>query len=292
MTFSLIMATIGRQTEVRRFLESLAAQPHRDFELIVADQNESNEVELLCQEYSSTMDIKCLHLDRAGLSFARNAGLRVAQGDVVAFPDDDCEYPPSLLDDVREWLDGHPEADLLAGTTRDRATARITVARYDAEAGPINCNNVWRRQTSCSIFVRRQVFDSVGLFDERLGLPDGAAEDADIVLRAVEAGYRTWYFPDIIVYHPRPLGQLGPSALARAYRYGFGIGAVFGKHIVARRNFRMIPQLLAHLLRPLGGCLLYSLVDPTRSRYYLRCLAGRISGFVRYRASPRRLEGS
>ena len=44
MSFSLIMATLGRTDEPRRFLDSLESQTFRDFELILADQNDDDRI--------------------------------------------------------------------------------------------------------------------------------------------------------------------------------------------------------------------------------------------------------
>ena len=97
MRFSLIMGTYGRGEVICGFLESLKNQNYDNFELIVVDQNPDDQVEKICRGYSSHFEIKYLETDKPGLSHARNIGLKHISGDIVTFPDDDCEYPPGSL---------------------------------------------------------------------------------------------------------------------------------------------------------------------------------------------------
>src|SRR5208282_276228 len=58
-----------------------------------------------------------------GLSHARNVGLDAATGEVLAFPDDDCRYSPSLLRQVRAFFRANPGYSLLSAGVRDSSGA-------------------------------------------------------------------------------------------------------------------------------------------------------------------------
>lgn len=287
MKFSLIMATIGRHSEVRRFLESLQRQSHRDFELIVIDQNRTEMVESLCREYAENIEIRYSRLDRPGVSCARNAGLAMSGGHVIAFPDDDCEYPEHLLAQVEERLISEPKIDGITGVSRDKDTGNFSVCKFHPAGGLVTSQNIWFRHICASIFLRRRVPDSLGKFDEQLGIgaPFGSGEETDLLLRAVREGFNILYCPDIIVYHPDPTPRYDFKARERAYHYGLGNGAVFCKHLLHYRTYQMLPQAAAHVIRPLGGSLLFALSNPARSRFYIQSLKGRVKGFLQYRAS-------
>ncbi|RKY19947.1 MAG: glycosyltransferase family 2 protein, partial [Planctomycetota bacterium] len=94
MKFSLIMGTYGRDKILRSFLESLRKQTYRDFKFIIVDQNTDYRIKRICDEYSLDFEIRYIRADKPGLSHARNIGLKHISDGIIAFPDDDCEYPP------------------------------------------------------------------------------------------------------------------------------------------------------------------------------------------------------
>ena len=85
MRFSLVLATVGRTDELRRFLAHLDTQTHREFELVVVDQNKDERLKPILEPYRGKFPI--LHLpSEQGLSRARNVGIEHARGDVIGFP--------------------------------------------------------------------------------------------------------------------------------------------------------------------------------------------------------------
>src|SRR3954452_23531267 len=102
MTFDLVVATVDRVEELDRFLGSLERQSHRSFRVLLVDQNDDDRVEAVVGAHPS-LRMECIRSSR-GLSHARNAALDRLDADVVAFPDDDCIYPPDLLGRVAQRL--------------------------------------------------------------------------------------------------------------------------------------------------------------------------------------------
>jgi glycosyltransferase involved in cell wall biosynthesis len=283
--FSLVLATVGRHEEVRRFLESLRSQARRDVELVVVDQNADDRIERLCREYSADIQIQVIRTAKTNLSRARNVGLCSASGEIIAFPDDDCEYPKDLLTRVAEYLSQHPEIDGITGVTRDSGGCGLPVQRFDHNPGLLEPGNLWRRHTTASMFLRRRVIESVGLFDEQLGVGSafGSGEETDLLLRSLRQGFSIVYRPELAVCHPNPVTRFDARAADRAYNYGLGEGAVLRKHLFGRGGIRLLPRLVSYLVRPLAGCLIYSLPDRGKACYYLARLRGRLNGFARYR---------
>lgn len=227
-TYSLILCTRGRTREPERFLDSLARQTYRRFELIVVDQNDDDRVIRALARVE--LDRPVLHLrTRPGLSHARNQGLCRARGEIVAFPDDDCWYAPELLSQVWQTLGAHPSWDGVTGMAVDER-GRPSTGRWARRAGLLTRYNCWWRGVSFTLFVRRHVVERVGQFDETLGVgaqsPWGSSEEMDYILRALDAGCRIVYCPSLVVGHAHPLGRLDDKAIARAYRYGMGVGRV------------------------------------------------------------------
>jgi GT2 family glycosyltransferase len=245
MTFDLVVATVGRTTELKRFLESLEAQTHRDFHLFVVDQNENDRVTALLPEGSVRLQ------SEPGLSRARNAALPHLTADAVAFPDDDCVYPPDLLERVAARL---APLDGLTGREPWWTTGAAVLTR----------DNLWNRAISFTIFLKRDVVERVGPFDERLGLPSSSGEEIDYLIRALDAGARIEYDPTIVVEHPRKRADV-------ATRDGESIGYVLRKHRYSRKTVARM------LLRPAAGML----VHPHRARFHAATLRGRWRGYRR-----------
>ena len=261
-SFDLVVATVGRVDALDNLLASLDAQTHRDFRVVVVDQNEDDRVAgvlvrheaLSVERYSSP----------PGLSRARNVALEHIRSDVVAFPDDDCVYPDDLLARVAARLADEPELDGLTGRD-DRGD-------WPATPALLTRTNVWNRAISFTAFVRASLVARVGRFDENLGLPQSSGEEIDYLVRAIDAGARIEYDPGLIVRHEameRDLVDLGA-------RDGRSVGYILRKH-------RYPPMAVAGMfVRPLGGAVLaLARNERERARFHLQTLRGRVSGYRR-----------
>ena len=275
LKFSLILATVGRTEELKKFLEHLHMQTYANFELIVVDQNDDDRLVPILKDYKEKFSI--LHLrSKKGLSRARNVGLRYVSGDIVAFPDDDCWYPPDLLERVANFFEEHPGVDGLTGRSVDENLSPSTT-RWDFSKGIINRLNVFKRATSISMFIK--IYNHDECFDETLGVgagtPWGSGEEMDYILRLLEKGQRIYYDPNLFVYHPQVIRQFDALAIQRAFDYSCGMGRLLRKH---RYPLWFVLYLC---IRPIGGMLL-SLLQCNYNRliYHYNVLAGRVRGWL------------
>jgi glycosyltransferase involved in cell wall biosynthesis len=227
MKFSLVLATVGRHDEVARFLASLNAQGYRDFELIVVDQNDDERLVPLLESYREKIPFQHLRSAR-GLSRARNVGLEWVSGDVVAFPDDDCWYPPTLLEKVAGVLKAHLELDGITGRFTDGEGR--SEGRWLDHSTLLNRYNVWRGAISFSIFLRRRVIEAIGQFNASLGVGAGtawgASEETDYLLRSMERGFKLKFMDDLVLHHPVKTVGFDERACTRQQKYEAGIGRV------------------------------------------------------------------
>jgi glycosyltransferase involved in cell wall biosynthesis len=271
---SLILATVGRTGELARFLAHLERQTYREFELIVVDQNPVGVLDPLVRRYRDKFPLLYLRSER-GLSRARNVGLAVADGDIVAFPDDDCWYPPGLLQ--------HVVAKLEASTSLGGVSGRCigpdgeNWSRFDKFAGMINRGNLFRRATAAAMFLRAGVVQDVGLFDESMGAgaetPRRAGEEMDYLLRGLRQGWLLSYDPGLCVYHEPSVREHGQKSWMRARDYGHGFGYLLKKH-----QYPLWFKLYM-ILRAVGGfSLSLARCDFARARYYLCSSMGRAAG--------------
>ena len=268
LSFDLVVATLERSAELERLLASLDEQSHLRFRVLVVDQNGDDRIEGILAAHAG---LDLVHLrSEPGLSRARNLALRGLRGDVVAFPDDDCVYPPDLLERVARRLALEPGLDGLTGRAVDGDGASTASWKHDAAV--LTDTNLWNRAISYTIFLRRALVDRIGAFDERLGLGSGepwsSGEEIDYLVRALRAGARVAYDPELTVIHePRP------GSRATGYRDGASLGYVLGKNRYSAR------EKARRLVRPLGGAALaLARLEPEQARFHLATLRGRIDG--------------
>jgi hypothetical protein len=141
---------------------------------------------------------------RISLSKARNRLLKnqppgaLARFTVVAFPDDDCWYPPGTLAHISREFAQDPVLDFIFcryGSNTDAAGASRQVAP------PLQ--TLIATASSNTIFVRGVVAEATGGFDERLGVgaPHNGGEDTDYALRARTHARKVLFIDEILVGH-------------------------------------------------------------------------------------------
>lgn len=232
-TFSLIVATRHRTAEVRKLLDSLLAQSYGAFDVIIVDQNSDDRLVPVLEAYAQKLQLRHIRSETFGKAAANNVGLRVCQGDIVGFPDDDCWYAPDLLRRIVDGFDTHPAWD---GMTGCEAPSEDFVRndRFDQVAGQVVQGNIMRRHISFAAFFRRRCLDGL-FYDERLGIGAdtiwGSGEETDFILRFIKKGYWVQYDPSLVVYHPDwGKGPYTLAAIAKARRYGMGMGRILHDH--------------------------------------------------------------
>ncbi len=269
MTFDLVVATVDRVEELSRLLTSLESQTHADFRVLLVDQNDDNRLAQVVGAHNA-LEIQRLR-SRRGLSRARNVALRELRADVVAFPDDDCVYPPGLLERVARRLAAQSELDGLTGRAVDDVGR--SSASWAAEPARLTRDNLWNRAISFAIFLRNAVVQQVGEFDEQLGLGSGTAwssgEETEYLVRAVGGGARIEYDPALTVTHDEK-----PVSDSLGAREGASIGYILRKHDYPKRTVTRM------LIRPAGGAVVaLARRDGEGARFQLDTLRGRLRGY-------------
>ena len=284
MKFSLILATVDRVAEVRRFLESLSAQDAQEFELIVVDQNPDDRLVDVLRDFSARCRVTHIRLQQRGVSAARNRGLAAAHGGILGFPDDDCTYAPGLLRAAAELL---ASARTPEERSWDGVVGRVLDLDRDQSAflycgqgrpGPLDLPAAYRLGVIHALFLRTEAVAG-RRFDETLGpgagTPWSSGEDIDYLMRSVAAGNRILHRPELIVRHPNPHAAYGfRDLISREYRYGRSNGLVTGRQLGgAALRLEALPNL--------GWVLLNLVIGRFKSAAYLAVYTvGLTLGFI------------
>ena len=211
MKFSVIIPLYNKAPYIRKALESIFAQTYTDYELIVVDDESTDEsasiVEtMLCevmrlQGYKATrqedgkaedalpnrliaqLPYRLLKQQNAGVSAARNNGVAASNGEYVAFLDADDWWEPTFLEKMAQLIEDYPEAGLYASNYIYYKSGKTRVAVSNIETGYFNYPKVYYEGgampvTSISVVIPRKVLDETG------GFPLGIKLGEDFLLWA------------------------------------------------------------------------------------------------------------
>jgi glycosyltransferase involved in cell wall biosynthesis len=204
---SVIIPTFNRAAFLREAIDSVRAQTEKDFELIVVDDGSTDDTRALVAEYGDR--IRYFVQPNAGVSAARNLGIRHARGKFIAFLDSDDLWLPKKLARQMQWMAAHP--NLLLCYTDEvwiRRGVRVNQKLIHAKAGGWIYPLCLPRCiiSPSSVLLRREVFDAVGWFDEQLPV----CEDYDLWLRAASR-FEVGFIPELLIVkrggHPDQLSQ-------------------------------------------------------------------------------------
>jgi glycosyltransferase involved in cell wall biosynthesis len=227
---SVIMSTYNRGEVLHDAVRSVLAQRPAitpAFELIVVDNNSTDSTPEIVRRFASVDGrVRYLFEPRQGLSYARNAGIREARAQLIAFTDDDVRAEPDWVEAILRAFREHPEADMVGGRvlpvwpapppvwlTRDHWTPLALVDYGEAPAAVTADHPICL--VGANLAFRRSVFDAVGVFAidcQRVKDSIGSLEDHEFLLRLFRVGRHGVYDPRIMLH-----AAIEPNRLARAY---------------------------------------------------------------------------
>lgn len=205
LQFSVVIPLYNKQRYVGRAVESVLAQSHDQFELIVVDDGSTDGSAEVVRNVRDPR-LRLIVQDNGGEAAARNAGIRAATGSHIAFLDADDRWKPDFLAVMRSLIAAHPGAAIY-GTNYEIVDDGSIVPGLDGAGrfvdrdGRLDYASALAHWcfplTSSSICVPAHMFDAVGMFDERLKL----ATDIDMWVRLTLAGPAVFDDRVCAVYH-------------------------------------------------------------------------------------------
>ena len=98
---SVIIPVHNTAPYLRRCIESVRNQTLKDIEIILVDNLSTDDSPSICDEYANIDSrVRVLHLDEAGLSIARNAGIEIATAPYIGFIDSDDYIEPTMYENM------------------------------------------------------------------------------------------------------------------------------------------------------------------------------------------------
>ena len=283
MRISAIIATFGRDIELKNLLTSITRQNYNEFEVIIIDQNRDNRVDKIIQKMDvSQKKLKIIKQQRNHLSKARNRGIKQASGDIYFFPDDDSIIPENFFLKIIEQFKKDTSIDFISVPVLETGH---DLSKFDTETyKKINIKNARTLTTATSILFKKHIITDIKSFDTHFGL--GAvfesSEDLDFVLRTLYKGYVGCFYTDTFVIHKNPVTAYNANTAQRAYRYNRGFGGLVKKHLTIFGKKHLLFVCICELLKNMTNILIYLSWNPARAYYNYVSLTGKIVGFLKF----------
>jgi len=204
---TVVVTTFNRAHFVAEAVESVLTQTYSYLELIVVDDGSRDETIKVLETFSGR--IKYHWQENSGPSAARNRGIELAGGDLIAFLDSDDLWKPEKLARQVDFLFSHPEYNLCyTDEIWIRNGRRVNQGKRHRKYGGWIFPRVLPLCiiSPSSVLIRKRLFEKIGNFDESLP----ACEDYDLWIR-MAARYQVGFIPELLIVkrggHPDQLSK-------------------------------------------------------------------------------------
>ena len=219
---SIVCPLYNEELFIERCIQSILAQDllREQWELLLVDGGSTDQTRTLIAPYQKEhSNIRLLDNPKRTVPYAMNIGIRAAKGEYICRIDAHADYPMNYISTLLSYMNSLPDATNVGAACITRPRAESDKARAIAavlsdkfgvggSAFRLGVNKVTETDTVPFGFFRREVFDKVGLYDERLT----RNQDIELNKRIKQSGGKIYLVPDVTcTYYARDTY----SALAR-----------------------------------------------------------------------------
>ena len=219
---SVIIPAFQSAKTIPALLFSLKNQTRPPDEIIVVDDDSSDKTASCAKSFGVNV---VRNETNRGPAYARNCGIKLSQGEILAFVDADCVCASDWLEKIEAEFENEGKNVLMGKVMFDPRTLfeRAVCDLGFPAGGSVGFENMWRVEkdgetrhlSTCNFSVRKKVFELYGYFDE--SFPFGG-EDVELSERWISKGVRMYYRPQIKVEHPVMRGNLTSFVRWHFYR--------------------------------------------------------------------------
>jgi GT2 family glycosyltransferase len=196
---SVVVCTYNGGRTLEQCLQSLTCLDYPDYEVIVVDDGSTDDTQPILARFPG---VRAIHQPNAGLSVARNVGLREARGEVVAYTDSDCFADGDWLTHLVHQLTSTGAAAVGGPnlTPDDGWLAGCVAASPGQPTHVLESEQVAEHIPGCNMAFRRDALAAINGFDP---VYRKAGDDVDVCWRLQQAGYWITFAPGAFVWHHR-----------------------------------------------------------------------------------------
>jgi glycosyltransferase involved in cell wall biosynthesis len=234
MRIAALVCTRNRGGTALSAVRSILENDHPDFEVIVVDQSTDDQTEAALAPLADR--IRYMRSPTVGLSNARNVGISHTRSDVVAMTDDDCVVNKTWLSRIDDVFRSDSRVAMLLGSVlpgkHDESKGFVVgyTRPHAVVAKSIRDKHRIEGMAAC-MAIRTSVWAELSGFDPMLGAGASlqSADETDMVIRSLLAGFHVYETPDVAVVHNGFRSWSESDSVVHGYL--FGIGATIAKHL-------------------------------------------------------------
>jgi glycosyltransferase involved in cell wall biosynthesis len=249
---SVLIASRNRPKQLDRCLRSLAKCKHKNFEIILVDQGNSDITKNILSKFPF-LAITHLQCTYGGKGAALNKGLKSTRGTIIAFTDDDCVVDKYWLSRIERYFHAHPDIAGLFGKTlpyKSQLHKGLVCRTVFTKNIPFTTRNPYiihykKLGIGNNMIFRRSVINKIGGFKEWLGVgsvSQAGGIEGEFIYRALKNKCTLAYEPTIIVYHDKWLTEEQEEILQT--KYIIGTTAFYCYYIWLARDTKLLPNLI------------------------------------------------
>lgn len=199
--FSVVIPLYNKEKSIVTTLLSVCAQTLTDFEVIVVDDGSTDDSYSVASKVNDER-IRLIHKENGGVSSARNVGIKAAKYFYVALLDGDDYWDPGFLKEQLALIEEFPEAGMwgvnYAFVKRDKCDPCSQGLGKGFRGYVDNYFSTSHNDLFCSssVVIRKDLFEDVGYFDERIA----SSEDLDMWYRII-LHYPVVYYDKVLAYY-------------------------------------------------------------------------------------------
>lgn len=204
---SVVIPLYNKEKSITSTLQSVCAQTYTDFEVLVVNDGSTDNGAFIAAKYPDTR-IRVIDKENGGVCSARNRGIVEAKGEFIALLDGDDQWDKEYLAEQVKMIQDFPEAAMwginFAELNQGKLIRKLETGLPDGYRGYVENYFEMKGRVSdlfcsSSVVIRKEVFEKVGMFDERFKY----SEDIDMWFRIIANypvafydRYMTWYLYD------------------------------------------------------------------------------------------------
>lgn len=201
---SVVIPLYNKEMSILMTIQSVINQSYTDFELLIIDDGSTDGGGAIAASYPDTR-IRVIRQPNGGVCAARNRGIHEAKGEYIALLDADDQWDMKYLEEQMQMVANFPEAAMwginFAELNEGKLIRKLETGLPDSYRGYVE--NYFSMPTrisdlfcSSSVVIRKEVFNKVGYFDERIRY----SEDIDMWYRII-SNYQVAFYDRYMVHY-------------------------------------------------------------------------------------------